>query len=395
MFIPFLYELRSRGVPVGAQEAVALAEALKQGLHQNSLDGFYHVARALLIHSEAHLDAFDQAFLKQFRGIEVASLAVQDELLDWLREALERIPELTPEEKVLFDLLDFDELRKMFEERLAEQDERHDGGDRFIGTGGKSPFGHSGAPRPGFRIGGPGRNRRALQVAESRRYRNYRNDLQLDVRQYAVALRKLRTFGREGGEEELDVEETIDATAQNAGELEIVTRPPRRSNIRVILLMDAGGTMDPFTHQVEQLFSAAARATHFKEFHAFYFHNCIYDNVYRSATFRDPVATEELLARFGRHYKLIIVGDAMMAPYELVAPKGALFFGYEGKKSGLEWLESLCFHFQKAVWLNPEPPRFWSGRTLHEIQKLYPMYPLTLQGLDEAINHLVKGRRSA
>ncbi|MGE0496076.1 MAG: VWA domain-containing protein [Vulcanimicrobiota bacterium] len=395
MFVPFLYELRSRGVPVGTQEAVALAEALKKGLHQSSLDGFYHISRALMVHSEAHLDAFDQAFLHHFHGVELAATALHQDLLDWLRDALDRIPELTPEEKVLFDLLDFDELKKMFDERLDEQNERHDGGDRFIGTGGKSPFGHSGAPRPGFRIGGRSRNRRAMQVAEQRNFRDYRSDRILDVRQYAVALRKLRTFGREGNEEELDIDKTISATADNAGELEIVTRPPRRSNVRVILMMDVGGTMDPFTQQVEQLFSAAAKATHFKEFHAFYFHNCVYDSVYKTARFRNPVPVDEILARYGKHYKLIMVGDAMMAPYELVAPKGALFFGYEGKRSGLEWLQALTDHFRKAIWLNPEPPRYWSGRTLHEIQKLFPMFPLTLEGLDQGIAHLVKGRGRA
>ncbi|MCA9583146.1 MAG: VWA domain-containing protein, partial [Myxococcales bacterium] len=265
MFIPFLYELRARKVPVGAQEAVALAEALSKGLHDSSLDGFYHVARATLIHSETHLDDFDQAFLSHFKGIEVAGKALQDELFEWLKDAKERRHELSPEERALLEQFDLDELRRLFEERLAEQRERHDGGNKWIGTGGTSPFGHSGAARAGIRVGGPGGNRSAVQVADARRYRGYRADLALDIRQMQLALRKLRAFVREGAEEELDIEGTIDATAENGGELEVITQAPRRSNTRVILLMDVGGSMDPYAHLVSRIFSAAKRATHFKE----------------------------------------------------------------------------------------------------------------------------------
>lgn len=393
MFIPFFYALRARGLPLGMQEALSLAEALARGLHGNSLNGFYDISRALMIHSEAHLDIFDAVFLEIFKGVEVEGLQLHQDLLDWLREAAEERWELTEEERKLFDLLDFDELKKMFEERLAEQDERHDGGGRWIGTGGKSPFGHSGAPRPGFRVGGPGRNRRALQVAEARRYKNYRKDRILDVRQFEVALRRLRAFGREGLDLELDVDETISATAKNAGELEVVVRPPRRSNIRVLLLMDVGGTMDPFTRQMEQLFTAANRATHFREFSAYYFHNCIYDEVYLDANFRESILVDDLLKKQRTSNKLIIVGDAMMAPYELIAPKGAYFFGHQSKKSGIEQLQLLSDYFKRSVWLNPEHPRYWSGRTLHEIQKLFSMWPLTLEGLEQAIGHLVKGPR--
>lgn len=393
MFVPFLYELRSRGVPVGTQEAVALAEALARGLHDSTLTGFYHVARSLLVHNESHLDLFDQAFLAHFHGLEVATARLHQDLLDWLREAAERRPQLTPEELALLERFDFEELKRLFEERLREQKERHDRGNRWIGTGGSSPFGHSGLPVPGFRVGGPGGNRSAMQVADSRAFQEYRNDRRLDVRQFSVALRKLRTFAREGNDEELDLEESIRETARNAGELEIVTRPPRRPNTRVVLLMDVGGSMDPYTRQVEQLFTAASKATHFKEFRAYYFHNCVYEAVYEKATFRDPVSVEELLHTCGKHYKLILVGDAMMAPYELVAPRGALFWGWDGRTTGLEWLMKLAEHFSKSAWINPEEPRYWSGETLARIRELFPMYPLTLDGLGEAVDHLTGRRR--
>ncbi len=235
MFVPFLYELRARGVPVGTQEAVNLARALEAGLHESSLEGFYDVAKAILIHSETHLDDYDQVFAKHFKGVEIEGKKLRQELLDWLAEAKERVRDLTDEERAMLEQYDAEELRRLFEERMREQDERHDGGNKWIGTGGTSPFGNSGAAREGIRVGGSGGNRSAIQVATARRYQNYRDDVTLDVRQMAVALRKLRAFAREGNELELDLEETIDATAKSAGELEIVLRPPRRSNTRVIL----------------------------------------------------------------------------------------------------------------------------------------------------------------
>ncbi|MGE0707496.1 MAG: VWA domain-containing protein [Planctomycetota bacterium] len=386
MFVPFLYELRARRVPVGAQEAVALARALERDLHESSLDGFYHVARALLIHSEAHLDAFDEAFLAHFKGIESLRAAVKDELFDWLREAVrlereaEGLPDLPPEE-----------LEKMFEELLREQDERHDGGSKWIGTGGNSPFGHSGHARQGYRIGGKGGHRRAIKVADARAYRGYRSDLTLDVRQLQVALRKLRAFGREG-DPELDLEGTIDATAKNAGELEVVLRPPRRPNTRVILLMDVGGSMDPYAHLVSRLFSAASKATHFKELRCYYFHNCVYGHLYTTESFMERVRLHEVLAECGRHYKLIVVGDALMAPYELLMRGGALDLGAHAETEGIAWLRLLAEHFDRVAWLNPEPPRAWPGTTIEVISQVFPMFQLTLEGLGEAVAHLTRGK---
>ncbi|MGH7437672.1 MAG: VWA containing CoxE family protein, partial [Polyangiaceae bacterium] len=244
MFTPFLYELRKRKVKVGLQEAMALARALKAGLHDSSLDGFYHVARALCVHSETDLDAFDEAFLAHFKGIESKSLDLVKELEEWLKDPKMR-KDLTPDELAMLQHLSLDELRRLFEERLKEQKERHDGGNRWIGTGGSSPFGNNGTHPTGLRAGGAGGGRSAMAIADARSFKPYRSDIVLDVRQIEVALRKLRAFTREGSELELDIEETIDETARNAGELEIVMRPPKKSNVRVLLLMDLGGSMDP------------------------------------------------------------------------------------------------------------------------------------------------------
>ncbi|MBI4576859.1 MAG: VWA domain-containing protein [Planctomycetes bacterium] len=393
MLVPFLYDLRARGVPVGAQEAVALAGALARGLHGNSLSGFYHVARALVVHSEAHLDAFDEAFLARFRGVAREPARIRDEVLEWLREALERRPELSAQERAILEALGPEALQRLFEERLREQTERHDGGNRWIGTGGTSPFGRGGAAREGLRVGGPGGARSAIRVADARLYRPYRADLTLDVRQFAVALRKLREFAREGAERELDLEGSIDATARNAGELEVVTRPPRRPATRVLLLLDVGGSMEPYAQLVSRLFTAASRATHFRHLASYYFHNCVYGRLYRTERFDDPVAVPDLLQRLGRHYKLIVVGDALMAPYELLSARGSLHAEDESARPGVEWLGALAAHFDRGAWLNPEPPRTWTGNTIEVVRRLFPMFPLTLEGLGEAVGHLVRGRR--
>ena len=391
MLFEFIYELRRRRVPVGTQEAVALAGALRAGLHDCSLDGFYHVARALLVHSEAHLDAFDQAFLKHFKGVENAALTLTQELLRWLEGAAARRRELTAEERALLEQLDLDELRRLFEERLREQRERHDGGSKWIGTGGTSPFGHGGTHPTGLRVGGPGGGRSAVKLAEARLYQAYRDDLVLDVRQMSVALRKLRAFAREGACEELDLDATIDATCRNAGELEVVTRPPRRPNTRVILLMDVGGSMDPYSHLVSRLFSAASKATHFRELRTYYFHNCVYEEVYHSTRLDKALPVPDLLAECGRHYKLILVGDALMAPYELFAAGGSLRYYDAGGEAGIAWLLRLAEHFDRSAWLNPEPVGGWRGTTIEAIRNIFPMFPLTLEGLGEAINHLTRG----
>lgn len=392
MFIPFIYALRERKVPVGTQEAVALAKALSLGLHEDSLDGFYYTARALLVHNEAHLDAFDDAFLSHFKGVERGALEIKQQIFDWVREAREGFPELSDEERALFEQFDPDQLEQMFEERLREQNERHDGGNKWIGTGGKSPFGNSGAPRPGIRVGGEGRNRSAIRVAGDRSFRAYRNDLTLDTRQAGIALRKLRAFIREGALEELDLEGTIDATAKNAGELDVKVRPPRRPNTRVILLMDVGGSMDPYADLCSRLFSAASKATHFKDLRSYYFHNAVYGYVYKDARFSQRVSVHDLMHECGPHYKLICVGDALMSPYELLSPNGSVSLSEDAQRPGIYWLMLLQRHFLRSCWLNPEPPSYWTGNTIEHVRSVFEMFPLTIDGLGLAVAHLTKGR---
>lgn len=389
MLIRFFFALRAVGLKPAVQQLLTLSEALKKGLHGQTLDGFYHLARCTLLSDVADFDRFDQVFSAFFAGVEQAAVELKDTLFDWLRRVHEgEVPQLTPEEQALFEKMDFAELDKMFRELLDEQDDQHHGGSKWIGSGGRSAFGHSGAARPGFRIGGQGRHRRALQVAQERRFRDYRHDRMLDIRQYSVALRKLRNFGREEGEEVLDIDATIEATTRQGGELELVERRPRQPTMRVILLMDVGGTMDPFIHQVEALFSAASQASHFREFRAYYFHNCVYGKVFEEASFQTAVPLSELFRTSNKSYRLVIVGDAMMAPYELVASKYSFYFGPPQEERGWDSLVSLKERYPRVAWLNPEPEKYWHGRTLQQIRTLFPMFSLTLDGLEEAIERL-------
>lgn len=392
IFLNFLYRLRKHEVPVGAQEAVALAQALTLGLHENSLDGFYYTARALLVHREGHLDAFDQAFLAEFKGVEGGHVRLKEELLDWLKDAKIRVDQLTAEERALLESLDPEQLKKLFEERMNEQNERHDRGNRWVGTAGTSPFGREGEKREGVRAGGAGGNRSAVQVADARNYRPYRNDVALDIRQMEMALRRLRAFIREGVDDELDLERTVDMTAKNAGEIEVVTRPPSRPNTRVILLMDVGGSMDPYVELMSRLFSATKRATHFKELRTYYFHNCVYGRLYKTERFDEPVWVQDLLHECDSQYKLIVVGDALMAPYELMRQGGAISNDDRSTISGLGWLMMLQQHFKHAVWLNPEQPAYWGGTTIEAVHQVFEMFPLTLEGLSQGMAHLNKGK---
>lgn len=392
-FVPFLYELRAKKVKVGAQEAMALAKALALGLHDSSLDGFYHLARAICVHRESDLDAFDEAFLSHFRGIEKAGIELVEELDEWLKDPANR-RELSAEELAALDVLDMEELKRLFEERMREQKGRHEGGNRWIGSGGKSPFGQQGMHPSGLRVGQHAGGRSAMGIADARRFRPYRSDLLLDVRQIEVALRKLRAFQREGQPDELDIEGTIDATAKNAGELEIVTRPPRKSNVRVLLLMDVGGSMDPHAQLVSRLFSAAKRASNIRQLKTYYFHNCIYARVYETERFSEPVSVDDLLHELGPEWKLVVVGDAAMHPAELLGAGDYEYYatGQHGPATtGLKVLQRLADHFRRAAWLNPDPPSYWRGGTAEEIGKAFSMFHLTLDGLGEAIRHLSKG----
>ncbi|MEW6056604.1 MAG: VWA domain-containing protein [Bdellovibrionota bacterium] len=394
MITRLILELRGRGVPVGLQEMKALAQALSMGLHESSLDRFYFISKAILIHDESHLDDFEQAFGFVFKGVPYRSKEIAGQLEDWLNEPRER-PELSDEEKQTLKELNLEELMRLFEERLKEQTERHDGGSYWIGTGGRSPFGTQGYHPSGLSLGSgqpniSGGGRSMLRTSDARRYRSYRTDITLDVRQIEVALRKLRGFEREGLENELDLEKTIDATAKNFGELELVFRKPRRPNTRVILMMDVGGSMDPHSLLVSQVFSAAKRATHWKELRTYYFHNCIYGKVYRTDELREPISLRDLMRECDARYKVIFLGDASMAPYELLGwddPSDR-----DASISALQWLALLRRHFPRSIWLNPDGSSSWRGgeSTVKLIASVFPMYPLSVSGLEESLSHLKK-----
>jgi len=389
MFLDFFFALRRRKVPASTQEWLTLMQALALGLHGSSLDGFYHLARAVCVKDLAHYDAFDAAFLEVFKDVPADALALTEELLAWLADA-RRLAGLSDADRARLAGLSLEELRELFARRLAEQKRRHDGGNRWIGTGGTSPFGSGGAHPTGLRVGAGG-GRSAMQVAEERRFREYRADAVLDVRRIDVALRMLRELGREGAPAELDLDETIDRTARNAGDLEVVMHPPRRNRAKVLLLMDVGGSMDPYAELVSRLFTAASRAGRFARFRSCYFHNCVYEAVYQDARFHRALPVADLLAASDRDEKLVVVGDAAMHPAELVEAGGSLYFYTRNPTPGLEWMRRLAEHFRRSAWLNPEPEEYWRQTTVRLLGQVFPMFPLTLAGLDRAVRHLIRG----
>jgi len=386
MFTDFFYTLKRRGVPVSMTEWMTLMEALSRGFITN-LDDFYYLARAILVKSEAHYDYYDVAFQEYFKGVE-APAEITGQILDWLKDPINRMT-LGKEERALFDEMDLEELMKEFEKRLAEQTEQHDGGGHWIGRGGTSPFGHSGYHPAGIRIGGESGGRHAIQVAQERKFKNYRSDLVLDVRQIKLALRGLRQLSRIGLEDELDLERTIDATAKNAGDIEMVWRRSRKNAVKVLLLMDVGGSMNPFARLCSRLFSAANSASHFKDFEYFYFHNCIYDYLYTDVERSEAVSTSYILNTFEPDYKVFLVGDARMATSELLSKYGAIYYYEQNEAPGLVRLKQVAEHFTHCVWLNPEELHFWNHPTVLMVGKLFPMFELTLEGLNQAVKKLI------
>jgi uncharacterized protein with von Willebrand factor type A (vWA) domain len=388
MFLDFFYTLRRHNIPVSITEWMALMQALSQGWAHASLPRFYVLARALLVKDVAHYDAYDLAFQETFQGI-ATPLEIVEEILAWLQHP-QSLGQLSPEQLALLVQLDVERLRQLFAERLRQQQTRHDGGKRMLGTGGTSPFGHHGQHPAGIRFGGEGGQGTAVQVAEARRYQNYRNDRTLDVRQMHMALKKLRYLQRFGSEEELDLDMTIDATCRNGGEIELVFRPPRKNHVKMLLLMDAGGSMLPHTNVVEQLFSAAHQSTHFKDFQYYYFHNCIYEHLYADIRLHQTIATHALLQTCAADYRVILVGDAYMAPEELLDAGGALYNYPQNSIPGIEWLRRIQAHFKACIWLNPMPQRHWDRPSIALVHQIFPMYELTLEGLDRGMKHLVR-----
>ena len=393
MLIDFFQTLRAAKLPVSIREFLTLLEALKAGVIDDeagpSVDRFYILARTTLVKDEVHFDKFDRAFSAYFKGVEMLTDFTQDVPLDWLKKTLDL--ELSPEEKARIEKMGWDELMETLRKRLEEQQGRHEGGSKWIGTGGTSPFGHGGHNPQGIRIGGPGRNRSAVKVWEQRAYRDYDDSLELGTRNIKVALRRLRRFAREGAATELDLDDTIHATAANAGLLDIRLVPERHNKVKVLLLMDVGGTMDEHIHRVEELFSAAK--SEFKHLEFYYFHNCVYDFVWKNnrRRYTEKFPTWDIIRKYNKDWKLVFVGDATMSPYEITQAGGSV--EYHNEEPGAEWLQRLTHAFPKSVWINPEPQGVWGYRqSVAMIEQImaHRMYPLTLAGLEQAMRQLSK-----
>lgn len=395
MFLDLFYGLREQGVPVSLQEWRAFLTALEQGLHGCSVERFYHLGRACLVKSETYFDAYDRVFGRIFKDVIGAwGEEITEQLLEWLNDP-KNMPELTPEEWAELERLSQDELFKRFLDTLAQQTERHDGGGRWVGTGGRSPFGHGGKHPTGMRVGGPGRSRSAMKVWEERKFKDYRTDQTLDVRQLRTALRRLRQLTRAGQATELDLDETVDETCRNAGEIEIVFRPPRKNDVRLLLLMDVGGTMDPYYEPVSRLLTALHEERGLRDFKAYYFHNCIYDHVYTRARLSrlDAHPTADLLRRLDERWKVLIVGDGAMHPNELLRPHGGIDPRITTATPGIDWLRRILDHFDRVVWMNPDPPSVWEDtQTTRLVKHLFPMFPLSIDGLGDAVRALVGSR---
>lgn len=388
MFVNFFRSLRRRGVPVTFNEWLVLQDALDRNLAGSSLTRFYHLARAILIKTEAHFDRYDEAFLECFGHIES-----NDDLMRAIEERLMKLPplELTEDEKRMVGELSLEDVMRGFEDRLRNQDdEPHVGGNRAIGTRGRSPYGAWGYNPAGVRIGqGVSRMNRAIQVAERRTFRNYRDDMTLDIRAIKTVLSYIRQVVREGPRDSLDVDETINATCRNAGELEFIWERARKKRIKLMLLMDAGGTMSPYADLVSRLFSAAKDIV--KDLKFYYFHNCVYQELYTDIGQMTAASTRKVLDQTSREYKVILVGDAYMAPSELMSPNGAIDYWYRNDRPGIEWLIDIRKRFRKAIWLNPQPQHWWEGvPSTRMIQKVFPMYELTIEGMRSGTRALVK-----
>jgi hypothetical protein len=393
MLIDFFATLRAAKLPVSVREYLTLLEALQAGVIDDdggpSIDKFYVLARTTLVKDETLFDKFDRAFSAYFKGIAQRADFSQDVPLEWLRKTFDL--ELSPEQKAAIEKMGWDELMATLKKRFEEQKERHEGGSKWIGTGGTSPFGNSGFNPQGIRIGGAGGNRSAVKVWDQRAYRDYDDTKELGTRNIKVALRRLRRFAREGSDLELDLDDTIHATAANAGLLDIKMIPERHNKVKVLLLMDVGGTMDEHIHRVEELFSAAK--SEFKHLEYFYFHNCIYDYVWKDNRRRhgERFPLWDVMHKYGEDYKVVVVGDATMSPYEILQPGGSV--EYSNEEAGAVWLQRMLDTWPRAVWLNPEPERLWDYRhSIELIRTIFNsrMFPLTLAGLERAMRELNK-----
>ena len=395
MFLEFFYLLRARGLDVSINEWMTLVEALDKGLAKASLTGFYHLCRSILIKTESDYDKFDQVFAEYFKGVETPE-DLPEEFWKWLEEGdIERaLDDLGDKELFAKEL---DELLRMFEERIKEQKERHDGGNYWIGTGGTSTMGRGGYNPAGIRVGGRSRHKTALQVAGERNFKDFREDAILDIRSFQMAFRKLRQYSSrvDGQERVLDVDKTVDETCDNGGLLSLAYEKPRKNTVKVLLLIDSEGSMLPYSRLCNRLFQAVSRSNHFKDLKIYYFHNAIYDQLYTTphCKLRDSVETTWVFNRLDADYKVIFVGDAAMAPSELYRPGGNAIIGLFNRETGMEWFQKFKKIFKKQIWLNPIEKSSWEytygSRTIHDIGEVFPMFELTLDGLEKGIKKLL------
>ena len=389
MFIDFFLALKKHKVPCSLRELLDLIAVLKQGVIFADVDEFYNLAKIVMVKDEIHYDKYDRAFAEYFKGIE--QIDIFDKLLpeDWLRKEFEK--QLSIEEKEKLKALGgLDELMKTLKERLEEQKKRHAGGSKWVGTGGTSPFGAYGYNPEGIRVGqDKNRNNSAVKVWDKREFKNFDQDRELGSRNIKLALKKLRKFARTGASEKLDINTTISATAKNGGMLDVHMEPERHNAVKVLMFFDIGGSMDEYIHTCEELFSAAH--SEFKHLEFFYFHNCVYEKVWRDNQRRrtETIDIEEIIRTFGSDYKVIFVGDATMGPYEITYPGGSV--EHWNEKPGADYMNRLTSHFTKVAWLNPQPEVQWSYyHSIGLINELIDskMFPLTVDGIGRAIKEI-------
>lgn len=394
MFLEFFYLLRAKGLEVSINEWMALVEALDKGLAESSLTGFYYLCRSIVIKTEADYDRFDAVFAEYFKNVQTPEDLPQ-EFWDWLSDG-ERERDINDKGGDDF-FRELDELLQMFYERIEEQKEKHHGGNYWIGTGGTSTMGRGGYNKQGIRVGGKGRHRSAVQIAGERHFQDFRQDNILDIRQFQMAFRKLRQYSSrvEGEKTELDIDQTIDKTCENAGMLKLVYEKPRKNTVKVLLLIDSDGSMLPYSRLCNQLFQALRKSNHFKDLQVYYFHNCIYDNLYNTPFCKrgDWVDTNWVLSNLDSEYKVIFVGDAAMAPSELYRKGGNSFIGLWNKELGIDWLKKFKRRYKKQIWLNPISESEWEwtygAQTIQAVGEVFPMFELSLDGLEKGIKKLL------
>ena len=397
MLEDFLYLLRQNGLKVSLTEWMALMEGLYHNLHNASFTGFYHLCRCLLVKSEADFDAFDRTFLEYFKDVPFQQ-EISKELLEWLNKP-DVLTEYANWDKIqaLENMgLSEEEIEQMLRERLGEQTEEHNGGNYWVGTHGMSVFGNSGLSPKGIRVGGQSMYRRAFRVAGERKFRDFRRDNTLDTRQFQVALRHLRQYSGlvDLPRTEFDVDNTIQDTASNGGTLKVRYKRPRENTVKVLLLMDSGGSMDYYAQLCSALFQAVSQTGHFKDLKVYYFHNCPYGKLYGDPTliYRNSISTDWVLSNIPSDYKLILVGDAQMAPYELMSAYYGAGERTGGPQCGLDWLRLLKDRFRHTIWLNPSSRPEWGdywSQTYDVIAKEFPMFPLTVDGLETGMKKLL------